>query len=136
MEGQKILVTGPTGHLTAPLVRELAADNDVWGMARFSDPGQRSELEALGVTCVKKDLAVDRFDDLPDDFDYVFHAGAMVAMDSEKDMAHTFEVQARFGNVQGDPVEIDGRMPVRIQTKMRPGGTFIAHRVVSCCRSR
>ena len=80
MQGQKILVTGPAGHLTAPLVRELAPDNDVWGMARFSDPTTRQELESLGVTCVKKELATDRFDDLPDDFDYVFHAGAMVAM--------------------------------------------------------
>ncbi len=96
MEGQKILVTGPAGHLTAPLVRELATNNDVWGLARFSNPDQQTELESIGVTCVKKDMATDSFDDLPDDFDYVFHAGAMVAMDSEKDMAYTFEV-----NVQG-----------------------------------
>jgi UDP-glucuronate 4-epimerase len=96
MEGQKILVTGPAGHLTAPLVRELAEANEVWGMARFSNPAQQAELEATGVTCVKKDLATDSFDDVPDDFDYVFHAGAMVAMDSEKDMAYTFAV-----NVQG-----------------------------------
>lgn len=96
MEGQKILVTGPAGHLTAPLVRELALTNDVWGLARFSNPASREALEALGVTCVAKDMATDDFDDLPDDFDYVFHAGAMVAMDSENDMAYTFEV-----NVQG-----------------------------------
>jgi nucleoside-diphosphate-sugar epimerase len=111
MQGQKILVTGPAGHLTAPLVRELAKDNDVWGLARFSRPGQRAELEALGVTCVQKDLAVDDFGDLPDDFDYVFHAGAMVAMDSEKDMAHTFEV-----NVQGTG---------RLMTHCRSVKTFV-----------
>jgi UDP-glucuronate 4-epimerase len=96
VEGKKILVTGPAGHLTTPIVRELAKANDVWGLARFSDPASRSKLEALGVTCVKKDIARDPLDDLPEDFDYVFHAGAMVAMSSEDDMAYTFEV-----NVQG-----------------------------------
>ena len=96
MEGQKILVTGPAGHLTLPIVRELARANDVWGMARFSRPEERSALEALGVTCVRKDLAADSLEDLPADFDYVFHAGAMVAMASEEDMAYPYEV-----NVQG-----------------------------------
>lgn len=96
MRDKKILITGPAGHLTIPIVRELAPDNEVWGLARFSDPDQRAMLEALGVTCVRKDLASDSLDDLPTDFDAVFHAGAMVAMDSERDMAYTFEV-----NVQG-----------------------------------
>lgn len=96
MRDKKILITGPAGHLTIPIVRELAPDNDVWGLARFSDPAQRTMLEGLGVRCVKKDLATDPLDDLPTDFDIVFHAGAMVAMASEDDMAYTFEV-----NVQG-----------------------------------
>src|SRR5579884_3785660 len=92
MEGQKILVTGPAGHLTLPIVRELARANEVWGLARFSNDADRAGLEALGVKCVRKDLARDGLDDIPDDFDYVFHAGAMVAMASEEDMAYTFEV--------------------------------------------
>lgn len=96
MRNKKILITGPAGHLTIPIVRRLAPDNDVWGLARFSKPEQRMMLEGLGVTCVKKDLATDTLDDLPTDFDVVFHAGAMVAMDSERDMAYTFQV-----NVQG-----------------------------------
>ena len=96
MEGRKILVTGPTGHLSLPIVRELARANEVWGLARFGDPSGRAGLESLGVTCVARDLARDDLDDLPGDFDYVFHAGGMVAMESERDMAYTFEV-----NVQG-----------------------------------
>lgn len=92
MQGRKILVTGPAGHLTLPIVRALAPDNDVWGLARFSNPADREVLEQLGVTCVAKDLACDPLDDLPTDFDLVFHAGAMVAMASEDDMAYTFEV--------------------------------------------
>lgn len=92
MQGKKILVTGPAGHLAKPIVRALAPDNDVWGVARFSNPEGRQELERAGVTCVALDLARDPLDPLPTDFDAVFHAGAMVAMDSEKDMAYTFEV--------------------------------------------
>ena len=96
MRDAKILITGPAGHLTIPIVRALSNDNEVWGLARFSNSEDRTMLEDLGVTCVRKDLAHDSLDDLPSDFDYVFHAGAIVAMDSEKDMAHTFAV-----NVQG-----------------------------------
>jgi len=96
MEGKKILVTGPAGHLALPIVRELAKANQVWGLARFGRPGSREPLEAMGVVCVAKDIARDSLADLPADFDHVFHAGAMVAMSSEDDMAYTFEV-----NVQG-----------------------------------
>ena len=92
MQGAKILVTGPAGHLTIPIVRELVKENEVWGLARFSRDDDRAMLEELGVTCIRKDLAEDDLDDLPADFDAVFHAGAMVAMDSERDMAYTFRV--------------------------------------------
>lgn len=96
IRGEKILVTGPAGHLTRPIVRELVQHNQVWGLARFSDPATRADLEQMGVRCVAKDLASDSLDDLPTDFDRVFHAGAMVAMASEDDMAYTFKV-----NVEG-----------------------------------
>jgi nucleoside-diphosphate-sugar epimerase len=96
VEGEKILVTGPAGHLTWPIVRRLAENNEVWGLARFSDPESRARLERIGVTCVAMDLATDDLSDLPSDFDRVFHAGAMVAMSSEEDMAYTFKV-----NVEG-----------------------------------
>jgi UDP-glucuronate 4-epimerase len=92
VEGRKILVTGPAGHLALPIVRELVKANEVWGLARFSKPSDRDALEAMGVVCVAKDIARDSLEDLPSDFDHVFHAGAMVAMASEDDMAYTFEV--------------------------------------------
>jgi nucleoside-diphosphate-sugar epimerase len=95
MDGKKILVTGPAGHLALPIVRALAPTNDVWGLARFGDPASRAALEAMGVTCLAKDLARDPLDDLPDDFDHVLHAGAMVAMGSEDDMQYTFEVNVK-----------------------------------------
>lgn len=96
MEGKRILVTGPAGHLALPIVRELARSNEVFGLARFSRAEDRSQMEALGVRCLRKDIATDALDDLPPELDYVFHAGAMVAMASEEDMAYTFRV-----NVEG-----------------------------------
>jgi len=95
MDGKKILVTGPAGHLAKPIVRELAHSNEVWGLARFGHPEARRDLEAMGVVCVAKDIARDPFDDLPVDFDHVLHAGAMVAMSSEDDMQYTFEVNVK-----------------------------------------
>jgi nucleoside-diphosphate-sugar epimerase len=69
----KILVTGPAGQIAFPLARSLAAHNDVWGVARFTDPATRARVEAAGVRTVACDLASGDFHDLPDDFDYVLH---------------------------------------------------------------
>ena len=71
----------------------LAAENDVWGVARFADPAVRAketftavrtpsptgttpmhdELAAAWVTLRAVDLARGNFGDLPDDFTYVLH---------------------------------------------------------------
>ena len=38
LAGEKILVTGVTGKIGFPIARELAADNEVWGVARLARP--------------------------------------------------------------------------------------------------
>jgi len=48
MRGSKILITGPTGQVAAPIARALAADNEVWGIARFTNPATRESLEQAG----------------------------------------------------------------------------------------
>ena len=55
--GKKILITGPAGQIAFPMAEELAADNEVWGLARFSDPATRARVEAVGVRAVASDLA-------------------------------------------------------------------------------
>ena len=50
LSGKRILVTGPAGQIAFPLVRELARDNEVWGIARFGDPATRDKCEAVGCT--------------------------------------------------------------------------------------
>ena len=38
LQDEKILITGPAGRIAYGLARSLVADNEVWGIARFSDP--------------------------------------------------------------------------------------------------
>ena len=74
LEGQKILITGANGRVAFPIARALAGDNEVWGVARFTDPGSRTRLETAGVRPVPLDVSTADFASLPADFSYVFHA--------------------------------------------------------------
>ncbi len=76
LRGEKILITGPAGRIAFGLARHLAPHNDVWGIARFSDPATRDKVEAIGVTTRTLDIADGRFDDLPSDFTYLLHIAA------------------------------------------------------------
>ena len=76
LRGEKILITGPAGRIAFGLARHLAPDNDVWGIARFSDGATRDKVEALGVTTRTIDIASGEFGDLPTDFTYLLHIAA------------------------------------------------------------
>jgi UDP-glucuronate 4-epimerase len=92
LEGTKILVTGPTSQVALPVTLALAASNDVWGIARFSDPEAHHRLDDAGVTCVTTDLATSDFADLPRDFDYVLNFA--VAKGSDDDWDRDFAANA------------------------------------------
>lgn len=79
LRDEKILVTGPAGQIAFPLARRLAAHNEVWGIARFGDPGSRARCEDAGITTRVVDLAVGDFHDLPDDFTVVLHLAAYLS---------------------------------------------------------
>jgi nucleoside-diphosphate-sugar epimerase len=87
LHGKKVLFVGGQGPVSAPALRRLAPDNDVSVMARFSAVGARERFETLGVTCFRHDM-FDPFDDVPDDFDYVFHS-ALPMHRSESGMVRT-----------------------------------------------
>lgn len=91
MRGSKILITGPTGQLATPIARALAADNEVWGIARFTDPAARDGLEKVGVRCEKVNLAAGDFSALPSDFDYVLNLAVAKSGDWDKDLAANAE---------------------------------------------
>jgi nucleoside-diphosphate-sugar epimerase len=76
LSGEKILITGPAGRIAFGLARSLAADNEVWGIARFSDPATRDKVESLGVTTRRLDIADAQFGDLPTNFTYLLHIAA------------------------------------------------------------
>src|SRR3954447_15344352 len=84
LRDEKILITGVSGMVGAPVAAYLATNNDVWGLARFggegargaaigTDPSGRAEIDRLGVTTRAVDLADPDLTDLPDDFTYVIH---------------------------------------------------------------
>jgi nucleoside-diphosphate-sugar epimerase len=83
----KILVTGPAGQIALPIVGALAGDNEVWGIARFSDPDDRGVVEALGVTTRAVDLGEADFGDLPTDFTHVLHLAVAQGPGRDTDQA-------------------------------------------------
>src|ERR1700732_3428917 len=73
MHGAKILITGPTGQVASPIAQALAVDNEVWGIARFTNTAAREALEKAGVRCETVNLAAGDFTGIPSDFDYVLN---------------------------------------------------------------
>ena len=92
LKHQKILLTGAAGQIALPLGQFLAADNEVWGIARFSAPGSRERCEQAGMVTRSIDLASGEFGDLPRDFDYVLHLAVFQL--AGEDYNHALQVNA------------------------------------------
>ncbi|OBA77097.1 oxidoreductase [Mycobacterium sp. 1554424.7] len=91
MRGSKILITGPTGQLATPIALALAPDNEVWGVARFTNPAAREGLEKAGVRCETVDLAAGDFTGLPTDFEYVLNLAVAKSGDWDTDLGANAE---------------------------------------------
>lgn len=91
MRGAKILITGPTGQVAAPLALSLAAENEVWGIARFTDAAAREDLERAGIRCEKVNLAAGDFSGIPSDFDYVLNLAVAKSGRWDKDLGANAE---------------------------------------------
>ncbi|MGE2688700.1 hypothetical protein [Mycolicibacterium pulveris] len=98
LSGERVLVTGPAGRIAYGVTKTLARDNEVWGIARFSDPAAREEVEALGVTTRSIDLGDADFTDLPTDFTYLVH----IAVDFGENYERGLRVNAE-GTGLGEP---------------------------------
>lgn len=96
LSGERILITGATGLIGAPLTVHLAQENEVFALARFSDPSMRATLQAAGAHLIPADLReVDRAT-IPEGFDYVIHAGAMMPSGgAENSRGETFETNVQ-----------------------------------------
>ncbi|MGA7133430.1 MAG: NAD-dependent epimerase/dehydratase family protein [Mycobacterium sp.] len=91
MHGAKILITGPTGQVASPIAQALAADNEVWGIARFTNAAARDALEKSGVRCETVNLAAGDFAGIPADFDYVLNLAVAKSGDWDKDLGANAE---------------------------------------------
>ncbi|MFH2046330.1 MAG: NAD(P)-dependent oxidoreductase [Pseudomonadota bacterium] len=104
---KKILITGPTSQVGMPVALALVQNNDVWGIARFTNEDARKFLEKEGITCVTADFATSDFSDLPDDFDYVLNFAVTRGGhdDWDRDIASNAEfvalLMARLSSLKG-----------------------------------
>lgn len=73
MKGKRVMVTGASGLVAFPVAAELAKDNEVFAVARWSDPVQQRLIEAAGAKAVKFDLAEKDLSPLPKDVDVVIN---------------------------------------------------------------
>ena len=87
LSGKRIAITGVTGQVAEPIARALAVDNEVIGLARFSDADARATLEAAGVDCRAVDLCRLDLGNVPADVDHVLHFGVTKIGRWDKDLA-------------------------------------------------
>ncbi|MDB5985878.1 MAG: NAD(P)-dependent oxidoreductase [Nevskia sp.] len=73
LSDNKILITGAAGSVASPIAEYLSRDNEVWGVARFTNPADRTRLEALGVKTFSADIAGGDLSGLPQDFTHLLH---------------------------------------------------------------
>ncbi|HEY4333344.1 MAG TPA: NAD(P)-dependent oxidoreductase [Ilumatobacteraceae bacterium] len=94
MRDEKILITGVAGQIAFPMARFLAADNEVWGLARFSEAGSRERVEDAGITPVACDLATGDLSAVPDDFTLLIHLAAFQGPGLDYDLALAHNAEA------------------------------------------
>ena len=73
INGKKVLITGASGAVAAPIVQALAPTNEVHALARFRTPESRQLVRDVGAIAVPFDLTTDSFDELDDDYDIVLN---------------------------------------------------------------
>jgi UDP-glucuronate 4-epimerase len=73
LSGRRVLVTGASGLVALPVARELAKSNEVYAVARFSDPKQKRMVEEAGARAISFDLADHDLSPLPKSVDIVIN---------------------------------------------------------------
>lgn len=87
MSSKKIVMTGASSQVGLPIARELAAaGNRVLALGRYSTKGSREQVEAVGAEPVVADMAEGRFDDVPDDPDFLLNFAVLKTGDFETDL--------------------------------------------------
>jgi nucleoside-diphosphate-sugar epimerase len=77
LSGRRVLVTGASGLVALPVAVALAKSNEVYALARFTDPQQKRLLEAAGARTIAFDLAEHDLSPLPRSVDIVINYGVL-----------------------------------------------------------
>jgi UDP-glucuronate 4-epimerase len=96
LRNEKILITGPTSQVAFPLARELAKQNQVFGLARLSRDEDVARLRAIGVEPLRVDLAGGSLATVPDDFTYVVNMAVVKTGNFAYDLAANAEGAGRL----------------------------------------
>ncbi|MDB5724523.1 MAG: NAD(P)-dependent oxidoreductase [Novosphingobium sp.] len=73
LSGKRVLVTGASGIVALPVAVELAKNNEVFAVARYSDPAQKRKIEEAGAKAIAFDLAEEDLSALPKEVDVVIN---------------------------------------------------------------
>ena len=118
LEGKRILITGPAGQIAFPLAARLAQDNEVWGIARFSDAAQRKRCDDAGIQTRAVDLADPDWGDLPEHVDHLLHLAAVIepGLDFDRSIrinAESRKEQLSYGGKTYTPVTLTRHFGIR-----------------------
>ncbi|MFQ5769330.1 MAG: NAD-dependent epimerase/dehydratase family protein [bacterium] len=95
LKNKKILIFGVSGRVGKDLAIILLKENEVHGVARFTQKELRQELETLGVKTIPMDVAEDDLKKLPTNFDYIFNEIAFMH-GAEEDPGRAYKTNAYF----------------------------------------
>lgn len=123
MSGKRVLVTGASGVVAFPVAAELAKSNDVYAVARYSDPEQKRLLDSKGVRTIAFDMADPDLSPLPKSVDVVINYGVLPPGHKdayEVNVAATGRLASRYRDCQafihgstGSLYEYQGERPLR-----------------------
>jgi UDP-glucuronate 4-epimerase len=123
LSGKRVLVTGSSGLVALPVARELAKNNEVYAVARFSDPGQKRLIEMSGARAVSFDLAEEDLSPLPKSVDVVINYAVLPQGQKEAynvNVAATGRLARRYRDAEafvqgstGSLYEYQGERPLR-----------------------
>jgi nucleoside-diphosphate-sugar epimerase len=83
IQGAKILVTGASGKVALPILRSLASDNTVHGLARMRTRDAEELVRSTGAVPLAFDLASGSFADLDEDYDIVLNFAVRRSTDDD-----------------------------------------------------
>jgi nucleoside-diphosphate-sugar epimerase len=83
LSGRRVLVTGASGLVALPVARELAKSNEVFAVARWSNPTQRRLLDEAGAKTIAFDMAEEDLSPLPRSVDVVINYGVLGPTDPQ-----------------------------------------------------